>query len=157
VIRQADTEDWKQLRDVRLRALADSPGAFIDTAARASQFPESLWRERATPTDTQGCFLSADSGGMVSCFVADDPANVFLVAMWVAPELRGTGVASELVARVVDWAARRGSARVCLSVEPGNDRAARLYEKCGFVETTEPPPFPYELRANNRFYLFELR
>ena len=42
------------------------------------------------------------------------------------------------------------------SVEAGNDHAARLYEKCGFVETNDPPPFPYEPRPDNRFYVLEL-
>ena len=93
---------------------------------------------------------------MVSCFVADDPANVFLVGMWVAPPMRGTGVARDLVESVVALASERGAVRVCLSVEPGNDRAARLYEKCGFAETADPPPFPYEQNDDNRFYVLEL-
>jgi GNAT superfamily N-acetyltransferase len=156
VIKQTTSDDWALLRDVRLRALADSPEAFLETVELALGFPESRWRERAAPNDTQASFLREDGAGMVSCFVADDPANVFLVAMWVAPDVRGTGVAGELVKQVIGWARQRGADRVCLSVEPGNERAARLYEKCGFVETAEPPPFPYEPRADNRFYVFEL-
>ncbi len=156
MIKQATADDWELLREVRLRALTDSPEAFLDTIEPASRLPESHWRQRATPGDAQACFLSAEGAGMVSCFVADDPETVFLVAMWVAPELRGTGAARDLVQRVVTWAREHGAARVCLSVEPGNDRAARLYEKCGFAETFDPPPFPYELRADNRFYVFEL-
>jgi RimJ/RimL family protein N-acetyltransferase len=156
VIRQATAEDWELLREVRLRALADSPEAFLDTTEQASRFSESHWRARATPSDTQACFLREEGAGMASCFVADDPEIVFLVAMWVAPELRGTALARDLVDRVVDWAREHGATRVCLSVEPGNERAARLYEKCGFAEVTDPPPFPYELRPHNRFYVCEL-
>jgi GNAT superfamily N-acetyltransferase len=156
VIRQSTAEDWELLREVRLRALADSPGAFLDTFEPASKASESHWRERATPSDTQACFLREEGAGMVSCFIADDPESVFLVAMWVAPELRGTGTARDLVRSVVQWAREHRAARVCLSVEPGNGRAARLYEKCGFVETADPPPFPYEPRADNRFYVYKL-
>jgi ribosomal protein S18 acetylase RimI-like enzyme len=156
VIRQTSADDWELLREVRLRALADSPEAFLDTVAVASTFPESRWRERATPSDRQACFLREEGSGMVSCFVADDPTTVFLVAMWVAPELRGTGVARDLVEHVVSWAREHAAARVCLSVEPGNERAARLYERCGFAETDDPPPFPYEPKAGNRFYVLEL-
>ncbi len=156
MIRQTTADDWELLREVRMRALADSPEAFIDTVEQAASFPENLWRARATPSRTQACFLCEDGAGMVSCFVAADPATVFLVAMWVAPELRGTGQARELVERVVDWARAHGAAHVALSVEPGNERAARLYEKCGFARTDDPPPFPYELRADNRFYVVEL-
>ena len=156
MIRQTTADDWELLREVRLRALADSPDAFLETVAGAANFPESRWRERATPGDTQACFLREEGSGMVSCFVADDPALVFLVGMWVAQELRGTGVGRELVERVVAWAREHDASRVCLSVEPGNDAAARLYERCGFVETHDPPPFPYEPNAENRFYVFEL-
>jgi len=156
VIRQTTTDDWEVLRDTRLRALADSPEAFLETVEEAWGFSESLWRERATPDDTRASFLQDEESGMVSCFIADDPANVFLVAMWVAPALRGTEVARDLVESVVAWASERGAARVCLSVESGNDRAARLYEKCGFAETADPPPFPYEPNHDNRFYVFEL-
>lgn len=156
MIRRTTDGDWELIREVRLRALADSPDAFLDTVELASQFPESRWRERATPTDSQACFLREGGSGMVSCFVADDPKTVFLVGMWVAPELRGTGLARELVEHVVGWSLEHGAARVALSVEPSNDRAARLYEKCGFIATDEPPPFPYEPNAGNRFHVLEL-
>jgi ribosomal protein S18 acetylase RimI-like enzyme len=76
--------------------------------------------------------------------------------MWVAPELRGTGVARELVERVVEWSRAHGRARVVLSVEAGNAAAARLYEKCGFLELDEMPKLPYEPRHGNRFYVYAL-
>ena len=159
MIREVTRDDWRCLRDVRLRALATDPDAFLDTHAAASEFPDEHWQERATPHDRQSSFVFERAGrfdGMVSCFVADDPAAVFLVGMWVAPEHRGTNVARGLVEHVVEWARTNGAVRVCLSVEGPNRRAARLYEKCGFVETEDPPAFPYEPNAGNRFYVFEL-
>jgi ribosomal protein S18 acetylase RimI-like enzyme len=159
MIRQIRTEDWQRLRDVRLRALASDPEAFLATHAEASLLKDEVWMSRATPDDDGSSFVIERDGGfdgLVSCFVSDDPGTVFLVAMWVAPELRGTGVASGLVERVVDWAREHRAERVCLSVEHDNDRAARLYEKCGFAETTKPPPLPYEPNPGNRFYVFEL-
>jgi ribosomal protein S18 acetylase RimI-like enzyme len=159
VIAQIQEADWQRLRDVRLRALAQDPAAFLETHANASEFPDDRWRQRATPGDTQASFAFERKGrfdGLVSCFVAGDPDTVFLVAMWVAPELRGTGAARELVESVLEWARRRRAARVCLSVEGDNPRAARLYEKCGFVETFEPPELPYEPNPGNRFYVYEL-
>ena len=159
MIRQIQTEDWQRLRDVRLRALAQAPDTYLETHSNASIFPDELWIDRATPDD-EGCSFAVEVDGrfdgLVSCFTADDPRAVFLVAIWVAPELRGTGVARELLERVATWAREHGAARVALSVEPGNDRAGRLYEKCGFAETDDPPPFPYEPRPDNRFYVLEL-
>ena len=84
------------------------------------------------------------------------PTTVFLVAMWVAPELRGTGNARALVERVLDWAREHGASRVCLSVEPGNDRAARLYEKCGFVETAIRRRFPTSRTRTTASTCYEL-
>jgi ribosomal protein S18 acetylase RimI-like enzyme len=159
VIREIRPDDWRRLRDVRLRALATDPEAFLETHANASTLPDERWQERATSEDEQSAFVVERDGrfdGMVGCFVADDPATVFLVGMWVAPELRGSGVARDLGERIVDWARARGAERVCLSVEADNVRAARLYEKCGFVETDDPPPFPYRPNEGNRFYVFEL-
>jgi GNAT superfamily N-acetyltransferase len=159
VIRQVQREDWRRLRDVRLRALASDPDKFLETHESAAARPDELWHARATADATHAAFVVEQDGrfdGMVSCFVADDPAVVFLVAMWVAPPLRGTGAARALVDHVVDWARGRDAQRVCLSVEGGNDRAARLYESRGFVETADPPPFPYEPPAGERFYVYDL-
>ena len=156
---QIGEEDWQRLRDVRLRALEQDPAAFLETHARAETFPEEHWRMRAAATDSQASFACERDGrfdGLVACFVADDPATVFLVAMWVAPELRGSGAARLLVEAVLDWARGRSAERVCLSVEGDNERAACLYEKCGFVETFDPPAFPYEPNPGNRFYVYGL-
>ena len=64
--------------------------------------------------------------------------------MWVAPELRGSGVGRRLVEAIVDWALARGAARVCLCVESGNAEARRLYERCGLGRTEPAPKSPYE-------------
>lgn len=159
MITQIGEKDWRRLRDVRLRALAADPAAFLETYENAAGHPDDRWRESARPTERRASFGYEGEGrfdGLVSCFVADDPATVFLVAMWVAPELRGTGAARELVESVLRWAREARAARVCLSVEGDNPRAARLYEKCDFVEVSDPPPFPYEPTPGSRFYVYEL-
>ena len=88
--------------------------------------------------------------------VSDDATTAYLVGMWVAPDLRGSGVARELVEHVIEWSRVHGRTRVVLSVEGGNAAAARLYEKCGFVELDEPPPLPYEPRPGTRSYAYSL-
>ena len=151
-------QDWQRLRDVRLRALAQDPAAFIETHASARRFRRSAGAN-ARCRRAAGVVRDERDGrfdGLVSAFVADDPKTVFLVAMWLAPELRGSGAARDLVESVLSWARGRGAARIALSVEGDNPRAARLYEKCGFVERTEPPAFPYEANPGSRFYVYDL-
>lgn len=147
MIRETRHDDWRLLRDVRLRALAEAPYAFLTTLEEASAHPDGHWRERAAPTADRVTFV-ADAGerfdGLVAGFLDGDPTTVHLVSMWVAPELRGSGIAAQLVESVVGWARGRGAARVVLLVEAGNDRARRLYERCGFSVPAEPPALPYE-------------
>jgi ribosomal protein S18 acetylase RimI-like enzyme len=159
LIRQLDPGDWKRLRDARLRALASDPDAFLVTLEEARKFPDERWRERAEQSDSNVTFVYEREGafdGLVGAFVGDDGASVHLVGMWVAPDLRGSGVAGQLVERVVAWSRSRGCSRVVLSVEGNNARAARLYEKCGFAELAEPPHLPYDPRPGTRFYEFML-
>jgi ribosomal protein S18 acetylase RimI-like enzyme len=159
MIRRAEASDWERLRDVRLRALANDPHAFLETLEDARELPDSHWRERSTPTQMQATFVEERDGSfvaMVAAFIPDDSATAYLVGMWVALELRGTGVAAQLVEHVLGWAREHRCTRVVLSVEPGNDRAARLYAKCGFLEIPEPAELPYEPNADNRFYAYEL-
>jgi ribosomal protein S18 acetylase RimI-like enzyme len=159
VVRRVEESDWEQLRVVRLRALEVDPEGFLDRIERARDLPDEHWRTRATPSATSVTFVDDHDGvfaAMVAAFVADDPGTAYLVGMWVAPELRGSGVANELVEHVLAWAREHRRARVVLSVEPGNDRASRLYEKCGFAEIPLPASLPYEPNPNNRFFAYQL-
>ena len=52
---------------------------------------------------------------------------------YVAAEQHGTGVASTLMAATLAAARDRGAAGVWLGVNQENERAARFYEKAGFV------------------------
>lgn len=160
MIRRIEEHDWERLRDARLRALASDPDAFLQTFEQAQTFPDEHWQERARPSNDQVTFVHESSDafdGMVTAFVTDEePGTSHLVGMWVAPELRGSGVAAELVACIVAWSRECALERVILSVEGSNMRAAGLYEKCGFVELAEQPPLPYEPNSGTRFYAFSL-
>jgi hypothetical protein len=46
-VRQAGAADWEALRELRLRALADTPDAFASTLQKEAAFPEQVWRQRA--------------------------------------------------------------------------------------------------------------
>ena len=60
-----------------------------------------------------------------------------LVAMWVDPAYRRSGLASSLVASIVDRAVSVGAHEVALWVAEDNSRARSLYERSGFELTGE--------------------
>ncbi len=55
LVREATTEEWQVLRDIRLTALQDAPGAFGSTYAEQAASKEADWRRRIS---RGGTFLS---------------------------------------------------------------------------------------------------
>jgi ribosomal protein S18 acetylase RimI-like enzyme len=140
-LRVLTPDDWPVWRGLRLAALADAPDAF---GARLADWqghndrPE-RWRARLELSGSHN-LVAMRFGvpvGMVTGRPTDDPAVVELMSTWVAPDARGCGVGDRLVAAVVGWARARGAGRVDLAVVEGNDAAARLYRRHGFVATGE--------------------
>src|SRR5262249_1673728 len=88
-----------------------------------------------------GVFIGAEPRGLVG-FSREVPAMLAhrgrLRAMYVAPELRGTGAAAALVAAVLVHA-RTLVEQVHLSVNANNPRAVRFYQRMGFVEYGREP------------------
>ena len=60
--------------------------------------------------------------------------HVASLGMAVAPEWRGKGVGSALLAETIRWAKEMGVEKLALSVYPHNDAARALYRKFGFTE-----------------------
>lgn len=151
-------EGWRELRAVRLRALASDPAAFGSTLAREQAYDDALWRERAAAGRT---FLAWASGlvvGLVSYYPEEDrPADERqLVSMWVAPEARGAGVAALLVEAVREAAAADGARVLTLFVADGNERARRLYERLGFRSTGERETLPSDPERGEERYALAL-
>ncbi|HTT86146.1 MAG TPA: GNAT family N-acetyltransferase [Acidimicrobiales bacterium] len=139
VVRALTTGDEGTLRSVRLRALADAPEQFTSTYDREADRSDADWGRWFAPGAT---FVADDDGGspvgMVAAVPDDDaPGTAHLMALWVDPAVRGTGVGDELVAIVLDWAAGHAMACVHLHVMADNRPARLLYERHGFVAVAE--------------------
>lgn len=135
-IRRAVARDAAAVRDVRLRALADAPDAFGSTLAREAGRSVADWERWLGGA---AIFLLEVAGAPRGIAAGvrhwTDPAAVFLEAVWVHPELCGTGAADALVAAVVDWARAEGYTEMWLHVGAPNARAYRCYVRHGFVAT----------------------
>jgi ribosomal protein S18 acetylase RimI-like enzyme len=133
-------------REIRLRALQDSPAAFASTYAREAAFDDAEWARRVQVWNgDQGIgFLAIDEG--VPCGIAgallETPAQAQLVSMWIAPDYRQRGVGRSLVESVVAWADLRGLHLITLMVTSVNESALRFYERLGFTRTGRTEPYP---------------
>ncbi|WP_418606900.1 GNAT family N-acetyltransferase [Georgenia sp. SUBG003] len=151
-------QEWRTLRDVRLRALTEAPHAFGSTLERELAFDESTWRERAAAGRT---FLARRAGqvvGLVGYY--PEPGREGerqLVSMWVDPYARGCGAAELLVAAVREAAAAEGARTLTLFVADGNDQARRVYERLGFRSTGERQALPSDPARGEERYALPLR
>jgi ribosomal protein S18 acetylase RimI-like enzyme len=141
-IRPTREEDWPSLKQVRLAALLDAPTAFGVDYQTASAYTDAQWRERAAGPHP-AFWLAYDGDGRAVGMIGGGVSatqRYNLIAMWVAPHVRGSSIAAQLVGAVKSEAAARGHDRVFLDVAPENMRAARFYEKQGFAFIDEWEP-----------------
>jgi predicted GNAT family acetyltransferase len=149
---QLTRDDWAELKDVRLRALADAPDAFGAVLSDVVDLPDEAWRRRLTAEHpTYVVRERGEAVAMAGGFAPDDSPDAFVWGMWTAPEARGRGHSGALLDAVVTWA--QGLGRVPhLHVTEGNDVARRLYVRRGFEPTGTWEP----LRAGSPLRIEEL-
>lgn len=73
------------------------------------------------------CILQTAAGDPVLC----DRKTLYIDDLCVDEAKRGTGIATALYARVIEYAKEQGCHAVTLNVWCGNDGAMKFYEKCG--------------------------
>lgn len=154
VVRRVAADEWARARDLRLEALQDPEAvrAFLTSYAQASAQPDSFWQERTAQAaqGDQAAQLVAAAGdewvGTVTVVVQGPGATDALgrpvcephgtvVAVYVHPGFRSSGVVDQLLDAATDWARGRGLTRLTLDVHRDNPRAQGAYRRCGFVPT----------------------
>jgi len=143
IIRRLRADETEPLRELRLRALSEAPGAFAESFEEARHRPLEDWASWAA--DTSRVIVVAIAGerwlGMAACRLLE-PDSSWLTALWVDPAARGTGVGLRLIEAAAGWAHEHGAAAVELSVTTNNQAAAALYARAGFAETGRRRPLP---------------
>ncbi len=130
-LRRLTPDDWADFRDIRLRALADSPDAFGSTLTREESFTEDDWRRRlAGPVYVVDDPTPVSVGG-----IFDNAGRPHVWGMWTDPAHRGRGHA-----RVILDALIPAGTGAQLDVNVTNGDARLVYERYGFVGTGEVEP-----------------
>jgi GNAT superfamily N-acetyltransferase len=136
MVRRAVIGDEGVLRALRMQALTDSPSAFSTTLEREMARTTADWRKWMSPGVTFLLEAGGEARGLVNGSRDPEDASVVLLrAMWVQPEMRGTGAAVALVESVKVWAREMGAKQVRLDVVEKNLRARGCYERAGFRAT----------------------
>lgn len=144
-VTRATADEWAEVREARLAALADDPDAFCAVLEVEAAFGEDRWRARLDDPDAAWLLARIDGEVVgVAAVPVVDPLTSDLVSFWVHPDARGRGVGSAVIALASDLARGRGHTRLTLEVGDHNTTAQRLYARHGFVPTgrtsTMPPP-----------------
>jgi ribosomal protein S18 acetylase RimI-like enzyme len=146
-IRRFAPDEWRTYRDLRLRALAESPDAFGSTLERERERPDHDWAARLDA----GARSSSEAPLLASCgdeavglawvrLRDEEPGVAHLYQVWVAPEHRGRGVARRLLDAAAAWARGAAAHTLALDVTCGDTPAMRLYTRAGCRPAGDPQP-----------------
>ncbi len=148
-VRALGEDDWTAFRAIRLAALTDSPDAFAADLDAERGYDEDFWRlrlrrsvrlvaESGASHDTDGTTAGDPTRlGVVSLGQGkdDDGRVAEIFGLWVAPEARGTGVATKLVEAGAARARQDGRTHVSYWVGTDNGRAVAFASGIGFRPT----------------------
>lgn len=157
-LRRLGPEEWSRLRHVRLTALKDSPDAFLATYDQeqgysqerwAAEFARGIWylcEDEGKPVFMAG--VTKEPGGL-------SPVERNLEYVWLAPEHRRSGVAYEMLRKILRELRESGISTVFLFVLDGNERALLLYKRLNFasIGTWQPLPDDPAGRGEQQFRL----
>jgi len=147
-VRALGEDDWEAFRAIRLAALTDAPDAFAASVDDEQGYDEDFWRlrlrrsvrlvaESVAESKSEASAKAPRQLGVVSLGQGKDEerriAEIF--GLWVAPEARGTGVATQLVEASAARARQDGRTHVSYWVGTDNGRAVAFASGIGFRPT----------------------
>lgn len=137
-IRRLGPDDWPLLRDIRLKALRDSPDAYESTYEDGRRLTEDDWRARIGRAAQFVALAEPEPVGLAAGLYDDEdcqPGERLVVSFWVDPAYRGTGLSARLMGAVAHWAREDGATALILDVGVANQPAWRAYLRFGFQPT----------------------
>jgi ribosomal protein S18 acetylase RimI-like enzyme len=157
-VRTARSDEWRRVRDLRLRALADSPDAFGSTFERERAHAKREWLRWISGWESavNRLVVAVDGDEWIGMAVGSrtgDDERAHLYAMWVDPLARRAGIGRRLVEAVLAWARDQGTTEIELGATATNRGAVEFYEGLGFADTGER----HALRDGSRLEVVVMR
>jgi GNAT superfamily N-acetyltransferase len=137
ICRRLDTNDAEIFHAFRLVAFGAEPRAFRFAPEDEADTPRSDVAARLQRDNVFGAFAEPDGarligmGGLACHTGAKTRHKALLYGMYVDVDHRGTGVADDIMAQLIETAKTRVEI-VNLTVVSSNSRALRFYERWGF-------------------------
>lgn len=158
-IRVLQFDDWQSWKELRKESIMLSPTAFASSAEEESKLPDRQFQDWITKNVIFGAFHDDELIGTAGFFqmeLAKELHRGVLFSVYVTPQHRHRGIASQLVEQVIQEAKKR-VIQLHLKVVSSNASAVHLYQRHGFeVYGTELRSLKYQGRFFNE-YLMVLR
>ena len=145
IIREANSADMEQFRELRLFALKESPLAFGADYETDRKHPPEYWQEMLREDEHSITFVAEHDQtliGMTGVTCRPLPKTMHsgkIIGVFIHPEWRGLRIAESLIDACIGWARSKDMVIVKLGVNAENTSAVRCYERCGFtIYGTEP-------------------
>lgn len=131
-IKAVTSENWQSLKELRLKAVADSPEAFGDSIETVSSKSDEYWKDGIANSNV---FVTEENGvwiGMI-VFKQDDDGVWAVKSLWVDPNYRNQGIGKLIMQKAINAAKSTGVKLIELGVNVESKPAINLYESLGFV------------------------
>jgi GNAT superfamily N-acetyltransferase len=143
IVRNARLADAEAVAEVHVESWKATyrgifPDEYLDGLAAVDRLP--MWQDLLGhgPDERLSVLVVEDNSGAVCGFAlsrpADEAESAELSAIYLHPRVWRKGLGRLLHQRLVTRLRSQGYAEAILWVHPGNDRARRFYEACGWAD-----------------------
>ncbi|MGH3613968.1 MAG: GNAT family N-acetyltransferase [Pseudonocardia sp.] len=134
-VTELEPRQWEIVRDMRIAALDDAPGAFVSTAETEEDQLTEYWQDQF---DWATWVIARDHEqvvGIAALALPDGespPDSRYVESVWVAPTHRRHGVLRQMLEHLERLAKSAGATELRLWVLDTNGSAGRAYERLDF-------------------------
>jgi len=159
LVRSGTEDEWKMWKELRLRALQDSPESFGEKYADAAKKTDDDWKQKMAEVagsdagDTLFAIVDNHVVGMMYVFIRPEQNDTGGIGgLWVTPEARQKGIGKDLIRAALGWLTKKDIKRVSFWNNKSNPASSQFYERLGFIYSGIEKP----LESNPNFIIGEM-